>query len=111
MCFFDIHMHRLYNDNYCACHAEVPLDSMMGSEDIDSSFDASSDVAAASLDDDMEAVAAEPRLAKPAVAIKPSDEAVVQMEAEAASKGYGKAYAAFGGGKEGLEACAACELP
>ena len=33
------------------------------------------------------------------------------LEAEAASKGYGKMYAAFGGGREGLEACAASELP
>lgn len=86
------------------------MDSMTDSEDIDSSFDAPSDVAAASLDDDMENVAAEPKQARPAVAIKPTDEAVLQMEAEANSKGYGKAYAAFGGGREGLEACAASEI-
>lgn len=82
---------------------------MMESEDIDSSFDSpATDVATASKDGDMEAVASEPP-SKPLVAVRPTDAAVVEMDAEAASKGYGKAYAAFGGSREGLEACAASE--
>lgn len=32
-----------------------------------------------------------------------------ELQAEAAAKGYGRLYAVFGGGREGLEACAAGE--
>lgn len=56
----------------------------------------------------MEAVAAEPtEQATEAVQMSSPSETSAQMEEEANKKGYGKAYAAFGGGKEGLEACAA----
>lgn len=83
----------------------------MNSEDIESSFDSpTADVATASKDDDMEAVASEPA-SKPMVAVRPTDAAMLAMDADAASKGYGKAYAAFGGGREGLEACTASENP
>ena len=82
----------------------------MDGEDPDSSFESpAADVASSSKDDDMEAVASEPTSSKPAVAVRPTDAAVLEMDAEAASKGYGKAFAAFGGGREGLEACAASE--
>ena len=48
---------------------------------------------------------------------QPEDKAVkeeearrmVALEKEAREQGYGKLYAAFGGGREGLEACAAGE--
>lgn len=42
-----------------------------------------------------------------AVKISSPDQTSSEMEEEAVKKGYGKAYAAFGGGREGLEACAA----
>ena len=93
-----------------ACTADIPLESLLDSEDIDSSFDSpSADVASASKDDDMEAIATESSSSRPAVAVRPTDAAIVQMDADAASQGFGKAYAAFGGGREGLEACAASE--
>ena len=57
----------------------------------------------------METIATESSSSRPSVAVRPTDAAIVQMDAEAASKGFGKAYAAFGGGREGLEACAASE--
>ncbi len=47
----------------------------------------------------------------PPVSIAPklkfTSEETTALEKEAGDKGYGKLYAAFGGGKEGLEACAA----
>ncbi|KAK9818799.1 hypothetical protein WJX74_001704 [Apatococcus lobatus] len=44
-----------------------------------------------------------------AVKLKISSKQVEALEAEAEQKGFGKLYAAFGGGKEGLEACAAVD--
>ena len=56
----------------------------------------------------MEAVGAEPpKQQNSAVALNSLSPSSAEMEAEANQKGYGRAYAAFGGGKEGLEACAA----
>ena len=58
----------------------------------------------------MEAVAAEPpKQQNSAVAMSSLSQTSAEMEAEANQKGYGRAYAAFGGGREGLEACAASE--
>lgn len=56
----------------------------------------------------MEEEAAE-ALQQPTEAVKldSPDQTSTEMEEEAVKKGYGKAYAAFGGGREGLEACAA----
>jgi hypothetical protein len=60
-----------------------------------------------------EAAAAEP---EPALPQQPqvlvpvvTPERFAELEAEAASMGYGKLYAAFGGGPVGLEACAGVE--
>ena len=63
-----------------------------------------------SRDDDMEAVASEPAQQQPAVAVDDSKQTTAELEEEAGRKGYGRAYAAFGGGKEGLEACAASKF-
>ncbi len=41
---------------------------------------------------------------------EPSTQSFKQDEQEAKAKGYGNFYAAFGGQKEGLEACAASKL-
>ena len=72
---------------------------------MDSSVDA---MVMESKDDDMEAVGAEPSKQQNAgVAISAASQSASQMDEEASQKGYGKAYAAFNGGREGLEACAA----
>ena len=63
-----------------------------------------------SRDDDMEAVASETAEQQPAVSVNESKQTTAELEEEASKKGYGRAYAAFGGGKEGLEACAASKL-
>lgn len=56
----------------------------------------------------MEQEAAEaPQQPTEAVKLNSPDQTSTEMEEEAVKKGYGKAYAAFGGGREGLEACAA----
>ena len=56
----------------------------------------------------MEEEAAEPpKQPKETVKLSSPSQDSAEMEEEASKKGYGKAYAAFGGGREGLEACAA----
>ncbi len=87
----------------CWWVAEIPLEALID-DDVDSSLDLP---VTESRDDDMESVAAEPPKQKAAVAIKAPSQSASQMDEEAGKKGYGKAYAAFGGGREGLEACAA----
>ena len=78
---------------------------MVEEDDLDSSVDA---MVMESKDDDMEAVGAEPSKQQNAgVAISAASQSASQMDEEASQKGYGKAYAAFNGGREGLEACAA----
>lgn len=99
-------------DRVMAFCADIPIEAIL-----DDSVDASLDVplpapwddvpTAASGDDNMEAVAAEPQQPTEAVAVSSPGETSAEMEEEANKKGYGKAYAAFGGGRDGLEACAA----
>jgi len=83
----------------------MPVEAMVEEDDLDSSVDA---MVMESKDDDMEAVGAEPSKQQNAgVAISAASQSASQMDEEASQKGYGKAYAAFNGGREGLEACAA----
>lgn len=89
----------------CCWHAEIPIEALLDDEELDSSLDLP---VTESKDDDMESVGAEPaRQQKAAVAIRAASQSAFQMDEEANQKGYGKAYAAFGGGREGLEACSA----
>ena len=88
-----------------SCLAEIPVEAMVDEDELDSSVDL---MVTDSKDDDMEAVGAEPAKQHSAgVAISTAIQSASQMDAEASQKGYGKAYAAFKGGREGLEACAA----
>ena len=52
-----------------------------------------------------------PKQPTEAVKLSSPSQNLAEMEKEASKKGYGKAYAAFGGGREGLEACAASKSP
>ena len=52
---------------------------------------------------------AQPPLAAAAAAAAPLPASLAELESEAKAKGYGKLYAAMGGGREGLEACVAVE--
>jgi hypothetical protein len=60
---------------------------------------------------ELQAAAEQPEQEQPQLPVVPvvPAERFAELEAEAASKGYGKLYATFGGGREGLEACAAVE--
>jgi hypothetical protein len=78
----------------CLSGAEVPLEPV---PDDDEEW----------LVDDEEIEAASPQEPAAAWLEATHDAQRAQWEAEAAANGYGKLYAAFGGGKEGLEACAA----
>ncbi|KAL3138383.1 hypothetical protein ABBQ32_006185 [Trebouxia sp. C0010 RCD-2024] len=98
---------------------DIPIEAIV-EDSVDSSLDVPlpapwDDVpATASGEDNMQAVAAEPQQPTEAVAVSSLGETSAEMEEEANKKGYGRAYAAFGGGRDGLEACAAidalCEL-
>lgn len=92
-------------------YADVPVSAIY-----DDSVDSSSDGCAPwdempvskSMDANMEEETAEPpKQPKEAVKLSSPSQNSAEMEEEAGKKGYGKAYAAFGGGREGLEACAA----
>lgn len=88
----------------------MPLEALADDDELSPTADTSVDVPASeSRDDNMEAVGAEPGRQQAAVAVHVADQTVFDMDEEASRKGYGKAYAAFGGGREGLEACAASE--
>lgn len=96
------------------CSADIPLEAMCD-ESIDSSTEGQApwdDVSVTqSQDANMEEETAEPpKQAKEAVKLSSPSQNLAEMEAEASKKGYGKAYAAFGGGREGLEACAASKF-
>lgn len=92
--------------------ADIPIEAIV-EDSVDSSLDVPlpapwDDVpATASGEDNMQAVAAEPQQPTEAVAVSSLGETSAEMEEEANKKGYGRAYAAFGGGRDGLEACAA----
>ena len=87
------------------CLAEIPVEALVDEDELESSVDS---MVMESKDDDMEAVGSEPAKYQSAgVAISAAIQSASQMDAEASQKGYGKAYAAFKGGREGLEACAA----
>ena len=103
------------HDDHVHFCADIPIEAILD-DSVDSSLDVPlpapwDDVPATASGDDnnMEAVAAEPQQATEAVAVSSPSETSAEMEEEANKKGYGKAYAAFGGGREGLEACAASE--
>ncbi|KAL0038670.1 hypothetical protein WJX79_002562 [Trebouxia sp. C0005] len=106
-------LNEQYGDSGLEASAdEIPVEAMVDEDELDSSVDL---MVTDSKDDDMEAVGAEPAKQHSAgVAISTAIQSASQMDAEASQKGYGKAYAAFKGGREGLEACAAidalCEL-
>ena len=87
-----------------SCCAEIPIEAIIDN-DLDSSLDVPS---TESRDGDMEAVAAEPaQQQQAAVGVSRVQPPSAELQEEGAKKGYGQAYAAFGGGREGLEACAA----
>ena len=99
--------------NLCqSCSADVSLEASYDNT-VDSSIDGpapwdNEEPVAQSQEDNMEAAAAEPlRQAEEAVGMSSPSQTTTEMDEEAGKKGYGKAYAAFGGGREGLEACAA----
>ncbi|KAL0051060.1 hypothetical protein WJX82_001248 [Trebouxia sp. C0006] len=106
-------LHEQYGDTGLEASAdEIPVEALVDDDELDSSVDV---MVMESKDDDMEAVGAEPGKQQSAgVVISAAIQSASQMDAEASQKGYGKAYAAFKGGREGLEACAAidalCEL-
>ena len=93
----------------CMC-AEIPLEALT-QDDLDLSLDSpvsSLDFPVTeSRDGDMEKMGAEPAQETAAVTLSSPSQSASEMEQEANAKGYGKAYAAFGGGRDGLEACAA----
>lgn len=91
--------------------ADVPLEAIHD-ESVDSSSDGPAPpddvLVSQSQDANMEEETAEsPKQRKEAVKLSSPSQSSAEMEEEAGKKGYGKAYAAFGGGREGLEACAA----
>lgn len=101
--FCDCMTHNTSQLSTCG-HADIPVEALIV-DDLDSSLD---EPVAESRDDDMESVGSEPaEQQKAAVVVATPSQSSSEMDEEANKKGYGKAYAAFGGGREGLEACAA----
>jgi len=104
-CWAERAQHAGWQPLCSCCLADIPVEALVDDDDLDSSVDL---MVTESKDDDMEAVGAEPAKQQSAgVAISAAIQSAAQMDAEAGQKGYGKAYAAFKGGREGLEACAA----
>jgi len=104
-CWAEWAQHAGWQPLCSCCLAEIPVEALVDDDELDSSVDV---MVMESKDDDMEAVGAEPGKQQSAgVVISAAIQSASQMDAEASQKGYGKAYAAFKGGREGLEACAA----